>query len=1119
MNRTDRRQQLGVFLCSGLIGALAGVFSGEAAAQGAVPLRVDPVLLGLPPVTPEPAKPTSKEAPSNQKDTVEVRPVEASTVEARPVEPKQAQEPKQTQEAAAPSVEKATGGDEKTTAAQPSVASPTAETAQPASPPPPSRVAEPSAPERVATPQSAPPQAPERAASVPEARPAQATTSPARTEAPAVAAEQAPAPVSARQVTTEAARAESEAVPAAVPPASAARTPERVALPPPRSPAPLSSSSSSQVTTLEPLRVDPALLGGAPLVPTARLTDRAAGTPAVAAASAGPARASSVPVAAVPATGEVGGRGGVLPADSGPTLALRSSSKMTPPRKDSPEPRPVFLSAQRMQGEIDREFVAEGDAELRKVGSVVNADLMTYWPLEDEVEAEGSVRLQQQDDVMTGPKMRLRLDDRVGYIDQPTYVIKHRSLLGEKMETDRETSDQELRKLSGESYWTSGFAAPQTMKFVPGQTNLQEKVQLSQTTQTRGQADRIDFEGENHYRLLRNTFTTCPVDNDAWYMRTSEMELDYDREVGEGKDATVYFKDVPFLYSPWISFPLNNERKSGILAPTFGTSSDNGFELEVPYYWNIAPNMDATFSPRLMAKRGVQLKNEFRYLNTAFGGAYAGKLTGEYLPDDRLSDHNKRWGVSFTHDQKTPNGFTGLINYNKVSDSDYYTDLSSDITATSQTQLLQQGMLTYSGGGWWSTSVNFQQYQTLQPDADNPVLEQYRMLPQVNFNARRPDLYGTDLNLVGQYTHFTIKDREQFGTIYPDGDRTMLYPQISLPYVRPGWYVTPKFGVNYRHYSLSGQAEGNPSSVSVSLPIFSLDSGMTFERSSRWFGRDYTQTLEPRLYYVNIPYKRQSDIPRFDTDLADFNFAQIFSENQFSGWDRINNANQLTAGLTSRLINPNSGDEIMRAMIGQRYYFTRNKVALSGPDVSTSDDKWERSDFLAGFSGQILPKVFVDTALQYNLDDSDTRRYSLGMRYQPEPGKVLNASYRLNRETSSPVNQVDVSGQWPLYGRWHGVGRVNYSFKDDGVVLSTGSQGGRVIESIAGLEYNGGCWILRGVVRRQAVTSEDATTSFFVQLELSGLGRIGSSPLNLLRRNIQGYGLIGSGDSGSVFGD
>ena len=433
--------------------------------------------------------------------------------------------------------------------------------------------------------------------------------------------------------------------------------------------------------------------------------------------------------------------------------------------------------------------------------------------------------------------------------------------------------------------------------------------------------------------------------------------------------------------------------------------------------------------------------------------------------------------------------------------------MSSDIASTSQTQLLQQGMLTYSGGGWWSTSVNFQQYQTLQPDADNPVLEQYRMLPQVNFNARKPDFYGTDLNLVGQYTHFTIKEREQFGTIYPDGNRTVLYPQISLPYVTPGWYVTPKFGVNYRSYSLTGQAAGSPGSISVSLPIFSIDSGMTFERTSNWYGRDYMQTLEPRLYYVNIPYKDQSQIPIFDTARSDFNFAQIFSENQFSGWDRINSANQLTAALTTRLLEPSSGNEIARAMIGQRFYFSRNKVGLP-TDALHDNDEWEKSDVLAAFSGQVLPKVYVDSAIEYNLANSDVKRFSLGTRYQPEPGKVLNAAYRYNNDSTAPIDQIDLSGQWPFSGRWSAVGRLNYSFKDDGAASSNSSQGGRMIQSVAGLEYNGGCWVVRGVIQQLALTRDNTSTSFFLQLELNDFSSVGSNPLKLLQRNIQGYSLI-----------
>jgi LPS-assembly protein len=869
------------------------------------------------------------------------------------------------------------------------------------------------------------------------------------------------------------------------------------------------------------LRVDPALLGPPPS-PPARLAEDpepAASPPQAPVATASPA--FSEPLPDVPFAEMSEGKLESLRDDGNirdrePPLVLRLATSMESLPGDGREPRPVFLSALHMTGEADREFVAEGEAELRKTGSIVNADLMTYWPLEDEVEAEGRVRLRQGEDVMTGPKLRLRMEDKVGRFEQPFYQIRHQSLLGRKRVADREESDRQVEALTSASTWNSGFAAPQAMNLAFGQTRFDDEVDLSTTTESRGEAERIDFEGENHYRLLNNTFTTCPVDNDAWYVRTSELTLDYDREVAEGRNAIVYFHDVPFLYSPWFSFSLNDERKSGFLPPSIGTNSDNGFEYRQPYYWNIAPNMDATISPRVMSRRGVQFGSEFRYLNTALGGVYQGKLKAEYLPGDRLRDGDNRHAFSLEHSQSTNKGFAGTINYTKASDDDYYTDLSSDISGSSQTQLLQQGILSY-GGEWWSTSINFQQYQTLQSDENNPVLEQYRMLPQVTFDGRKFDLYGMDVNLLGQYTRFSIRKREQFGGIYPDGNRAVVYPQVSLPYVRPGWYVTPKLGMNYRRYSLSGQAAGAPDSISVALPVFSVDSGMTFERSSRWFGRDYTQTLEPRLYYLNIPYKDQSEIPLFDTALADFNFAQIFSENQFSGWDRVNNANQLTAALTSRLIEPETGGEVMRAMIGQRFYFTRNKVNLNGIAVASDGEKWNRSDFLAGFSGQVYPKVFVDAAWQFDLGDRRSERYSAEVRYRPEPGKVLNVAYRYNRETTSPVNQVDVSGQWPLFGRWHGVGRLNYSFKDDGTVLSTGGQGGRVIESIAGLEYNGGCWILRGVVRRQALTSEDASTAFYVQLELSGLGRIGSNPLSLLKRNIQGYGLIGSDGSGSVF--
>lgn len=994
-----RRKPLALFFCCGFAGLLAGSYATSAQAQSPTPLRVDPVLLGLPPLKPVPPAAPAESAPTAnapEKIRAEVIPVEPAVVEIRPA----------------------------------------------GTPPDPAQ--------------------------------------------PARAEKRPPAPESVSKAPP--------AAPVAPHPAPEPREPVRrlEATAPPR-PAPPPVTGKVSASTLEPLRVDPALLGLPPLAAT---------------------RLASAAETAPPQVAPTGWRDEEYVADPQPSLALRAAREMTPPERDKGISRPVFLSAYLMGGDVNREFVAEGEAELRKIGTVVNADRLTYWPLEDELEAEGQVRLEQGEDRISGPKMRLKIEDQVGFFDHPEYTLKRQPQSGSKKAEDKiyATHFAEQEKESGD-YWNSGFATQKLLNIKPGQTKFKESTKMQLMTEARGRADRIDFEGENQVRMTNGTYTTCAPGNEDWYAKASEIKLDYDREVGEGKDGTVYFKGVPILYSPWLSFSLNNERKSGFLAPTFGTGSDTGVEFSLPYYWNIAPNRDATIAPRLLTKRGVQLNTEFRYLDTAFGGLYRGQFRAESLPGDKLKDGDTRYGYSLVHTQTTANGFTGLINYNKVSDDTYYTDLSSRIAHTSKTQLLQQGMLTYNNGGWWNATTNFQSYQTLQPDLKNPVLEQYRMLPQITLNARKPDFYMTDSSFLGQYTAFTKPKQVINGqlVVAPDGQRTVLYPQVALPFVTPGWYVTPKIGANVRHYTLSGQAPGTPATLNSTLPVFSVDSGMTFERRDTWFGKEYTQTLEPRLYYLNIPYKDQSKIPLFDSALADFNFAQIFSENQFTGWDRISNANQLTAAATTRLLEPASGSEVFRAMLGQRFYFTQSKVPLDyTQSTSTTGNQWKKSDLLAAFSGQILPRIYADTALQYNLSDREVRRYSIGTRYQPEPGKVLNAAYRYNRDPNAPVDQVDFSGQWPISGRWHAVGRINYSFKDEGTTLSgtpiaSTPQGGRLIESIGGLEYNAGCWALRAVIQRTALTQDSTSTGFFIQLELSGFSRIGSNPLNLLQRSIQGY--------------
>ena len=1085
MNFLPRRMQLARITCFGVAAFIGSVHAIDALAQAPAPLRVDPVLLGLPPAKAV-EKPVEKPPTPAPRSSAEAKPVEAApVVEARSLdsEPKEAEKPATAKREVPRETPAPLATPERTQEIRPSAPPPPTPAASPSQrvePPtkPPEKTAVPAAPAALKSPAPAnsgtatqqaskgvaplrvdpallglPPVAP-----TPETRlaaPEEGRSGTKTVSAPAVPAEPAARPVAASQ-------------PASAPTPIAAAIPGRSAEPKPGS--------------LPPLRVDPALLGQPPLI--------AAMTPD-------------------PKTGKLP----VIPDeedsdDPSPALALRASGKMVKPPKDSPVPRPVFLSAYLMKGNVESEFIAEGNAELRKIGTVVEADRLTYWPIEDEVQAEGNVRMDLDEDVVTGPKMRMKLEDQVGYFEQPVYSLRRQPRPDSQAAADKAFAQNFLEQQNSKDFWNSGFAAPRTYDLKQGQTKLKEKT-VATTTEARGQAERIDFEGENQVQLSQATYTTCAPGNDDWYIKLDKLRLDYDHEVGKGTDGTVYFKGMPIFYSPWLSFSLNNQRKSGFLPPSLSTSSDSGVGFSLPYYWNIAPNMDATITPHVMTRRGVQMKNEFRYLNTAWGGLYNSTVKAEFLPSDRLRDNENRYAYSLIHTQNTAHGFSGTINYNKVSDDHYFTDLSSEVSQTSQSHLLQEGVLNY-GGSWWSASAKLQQHQTLQPDRDNPVLEPYKLLPQITVNARKPDFYLTDSSFMGQYTHFTRPTQTVGGTKISgkSADRTVLYPQIALPYVTPGWYVTPKIGVNIRRYSISDQSASTPDNINVSTPIFSVDSGMTFERSSNWFGKDYTQTLEPRLYYVNIPYKRQDDIPIFDSGLADFNFAQIFSENQFTGWDRINNANQLTAAATSRLLDPTSGNEIMRAMLGQRFYFTRNRVTLNSPDPRSEDRKWNKSDFLAAFSGQILPRLYADGAWQYNLPDRRLTRYSMGLSFRPEPGKVLNAAYRYNREITAPVNQIDVSGQWPLGGGWHGVGRLNYSFKDSGTQYSTGSQSGRLVEGLAGLEYNGGCWVVRGVVKRLALTEKNASTAFFIQLELSDFARLGSNPLELLKRSISGYRLI-----------
>lgn len=703
------------------------------------------------------------------------------------------------------------------------------------------------------------------------------------------------------------------------------------------------------------------------------------------------------------------------------------------------EEGPVSISAERMTGRPDREIEFEKDVEIVRGTTTITGDRATYDILADEVRASGNINMCHLGNRYSGDSLRLGIESGVGFITMPTYHL--------------------------------------------------------QNNNARGSAERIDFASADEAVVTQGTYSTCEGPDPDWYLKASRLSLDKARDTGFATNTVVYFKGVPILGTPAMSFPLSDERKSGVLPPTIGSTNKGGLEVTVPYYFNIAPNRDLTLYPKVIARRGLQLGAEARYL----GHAYSGETMVEALPGDREARAD-RYAVSSRHRQNFAPAWSFSWDLNTASDDDYPNDFASTFTASKQRLLLRDMALSYTAP-FWQATVRASGYQVLQ-DPAAPIARPYDRLPQMTLNAARQDIHGFDVTALFDATRFShpqnLPGDPVFAVpniLYPHtGDRVVFNPKLSFPIIRPGVFMTPSVSLHATSYSLDNRAPGAPKSLSRVLPTVSLDTGMVFERDASLFGNAVSQTLEPRLFYVYTPYRDQSNFPLFDTGLADFNYAQLFSESRFVGHDRIGDNNQLTAALVSRFIEP-FGAERARVAIGQRYYFSDQNVAMPGTLNSQT-----RSDLLLAAAGRISDTISVEANMQYSQSLHTMVRDNYGVRWQPGPMRVLNLQYR--RDISnlvSPLKQFDISAQWPLAPRWYGVGRINYSLIDR-----------KTAEALAGLEYKADCWIFRVVAQRTPTAANTATTGIFVQLELNGLSRIGSNPLEALRQNIPGYQLINS---------
>lgn len=696
---------------------------------------------------------------------------------------------------------------------------------------------------------------------------------------------------------------------------------------------------------------------------------------------------------------------------------------------------PTTIEAERIEGVSDIEVSARGAVELRRDDVTVFGERLRYNRELGSVQAEGGVRLERGADRFFGPSLRYDTRSDTGVFEEPAFV-------------------------------------------------------LNRAQTARGRAERLEFLGRDRLRLTRGSYTSCEPGREDWRIEAGELELDYEAEEGRARDTRLEFLGTTLLALPYASFPLEKRRKSGFLAPYYSQSTRRGLEVGVSYYWNIAPEYDLTLTPVHMSKRGEQLKSHFRYL----GAGYGGELRHEYLFDDRELNR-ARTGLSFVHEHRFGDGFNARLDLNKVSDDRYFADLRSHVRSVSVANLQREGIVNYStsvGGIPVGLQVRLQRFQTLQ-DPLAPIVEPYDRLPQVQFSAARNDLGGLlDFSMPGEYVRFAHRT-------LVEGSRLTLNPTVAAPVLAPGYFLTPRLGLRTVRYNLTRTAPGQPDSPSLGIPWLSVDGGLVFEREARIAGRTLTQTLEPRLFFVYVPYRAQDQIPLFDTALADFNYANLFTENRFTGGDRFGDANQVTLAATTRMLDAR-GEELARATLGQRYYFKNERVGLTATAPLRSVDT---SDLIASVGGRLWRDWSFDGTMQYSPRESRAERYGVSLRYSPEIAKVVNATYRFNRDL---LRQVDLSGQWPMQPGWYVIGRANYSFRDR-----------RLLEGLGGIEYNAGCWVFRAVFSRLQAATQVSSTTLLFQLELNGLGQIGSDDtLTYLKRQVPGYAVTNPADAALV---
>lgn len=713
-----------------------------------------------------------------------------------------------------------------------------------------------------------------------------------------------------------------------------------------------------------------------------------------------------------------------------------------------PGKRPVYGWARAIEGSVDERLSLRGEARLRQAGTSLSADQIDYEHQSDDLQAKGRVRMAKAGTIVEGPALHLKLDSQIGFMDEATIAMPA----------------------------VGGF----------------------------GSAKRLEFDGPGKVNLLQAMFTTCRPDEAGWVLEADKLRLDQDSEQGQAERARVVFQGAASPVIPRLSFPLTDSRRSGWLPPTVGVTSRTGADVTLPYYLNLAINRDLTLYPRLSLLRGASLGAWGRYLEPKASG----ELRLELNPQD-LKTGDARYYWSSLHRFQDLAGWSGQWDVRSVSDDQYLVDYSRNIIGSSLRSIPRAATATRSlGDGALTLSVT-----TYQNVLDARTSPPYEAIPRLEWRWYRfadpeaADWAGQSFDRGGLLEVARFR-RPLIDSV--EGWRTVINPSVQAPWRQAWGYVKPSLSLHATDYRFvpsealnrSGLSQGllDQAAAQRVLPQFSIDSGLFLERRiNRIDGLE--QTLEPRIFYLYVPYREQKQLPIYDTAVADISYAQLFAENRFVGHDRIADANQLTFALSSRLLRSESGRELFRAATALRHHLSAPRLQIAGQPQLTDP----QTDLLMVASGKPHNAWNLDGGVQVGLTSGNLARAYLGTRYQPDELRLANVQLRF---IENQVGQIDASWRWPIGGSWSLLGRSNYSFQRkvlNPVSLQTVDARPGVIEGLFGAERKADCWAFRTVLQRYVTGPDLFNTAIFVQLELNGLGGIGNNPFDILRRGIPGY--------------